>query len=152
VAVGYDYAMAMVTHGAMALGWVNDPLAPTIQLLHAVGFIDHHYMEFIFVLAARCAGLAWLRKPENAPWAATLALVFGPAPTIQNGVFILQLPLLITTFVLQQNAPGGLRFRFIGPTPQLRRELLIGSPRAYPPVRIAVPSRLAAAEHLLAKP
>lgn len=138
---GYDYAMATIARGALALGWVDDPMAlliwipvaavlisvallitiarqiglsrpltmlaglclaltPTTQILHGVGFIDHHYAEFIFVLAALAAGLAWLSKPESPTRAAISAVILGLAPAVQNGLFILQLPLLITMFVL----------------------------------------------------
>ena len=138
---GYDYAMAMILRGAMAVGISSDPMAiliwipvaavlisialmiaiarqlglspsltavaalclglsPTTQLLHSVGLIDHHYAESIFILAALAAGLAWLRQPENATRALAPAVVMGLAPAVQNGLFILQLPLLITLFVM----------------------------------------------------
>lgn len=138
---GYDYAMAMVVRGAMAVGISSDPmailiwipvaavlisialmiaiarqlglspsltavaalclgLAPTTQLLHSVGLIDHHYAELIFILAALAAGLAWLRQPENPTRALVPAVVMGLAPSVQNGLFIVQLPLLITLFVM----------------------------------------------------
>jgi hypothetical protein len=138
---GYDYAVAMIVRGAMAVGISSDPMAiliwipvaavlisialmiaiarqlglsralttvaalclalsPTTQLLHAVGLIDHHYAEFIFILAALAAGLAWLRQPENPTRALAPAIVMGLAPAIHNGLFIIQLPLLITLFVM----------------------------------------------------
>lgn len=74
-------------------------IATTTQMLHAVGFIDHHYAEFIFILSALAAGLAWLRKPESTRRAVAVGVVLGLAPAIQNGLFIIQLPLLATLFV-----------------------------------------------------
>jgi hypothetical protein len=138
---GYDYTMAAIVRGAMAVGLSDDPMAiliwipvaavvlsvalliliarqmalsnsltalaalclavaPTTQSLHGVGQIDHHYVEFIFVLAALAAGLAWLRHPQRALYAAACAVALGLAPAVQNGLFILQLPLLATVFVL----------------------------------------------------
>jgi len=75
-------------------------LSPTTQLLHSVGLIDHHYAEFIFILATLAAGLAWLRQPENPTRALAAAIVMGLAPAIHNGLFIIQLPLLVTLFAM----------------------------------------------------
>ena len=138
---GYDYVMAGIVRGAMALGISSDPmailiwipvvavlasvallvgiarllglsapltalaalslaLARTTQELHSVGVIDHHYAEFIFILGALAAGLVWLRQPENTVRAIAPALVLGLAPAVHNGLFIVQLPLLVTLFAL----------------------------------------------------
>lgn len=138
---GYDYVMAGIVRGAMALGISADPMAiliwipvvailasvallialarqlglspalttlaalclalsPTTQQLHTVGVIDHHYAEFIFILATLIAGLAWLRQPETPLRAIAPAAVMGLAPAVQNGLFIVQLPLLMALFVL----------------------------------------------------
>lgn len=74
-------------------------LLPTTQFLHGAGQIDHHYAEQIFILAALAAGLKWLRLPESRNAVAMVAAVLGVAPAIHNGLFILQLPLLMTLFV-----------------------------------------------------
>lgn len=138
---GYDYAMATIVRGAMAVGMSDDPVAiliwipvaavllsvalliliarqmalsnavtllaalclavaPTTQLLHGLGQIDHHYAEFIFILAALAGGLGWLRNPQQPLYATACAIALGLAPSVQNGLFILQLPLLATVFVL----------------------------------------------------
>jgi asparagine N-glycosylation enzyme membrane subunit Stt3 len=70
------------------------------QTVHGVGNIDHHYAEYIFVLAALLCGLRWLRAPDSRGWAATTAVVMGAAPTFHNGLFIIQLPLLGALAVL----------------------------------------------------
>lgn len=74
-------------------------LAPTTQFLHGTGLIDHHYAELIFVLATLAAGLKWLQQPQSRGAAATVAVILGVAPAIHNGLFILQLPLLVTLFI-----------------------------------------------------
>jgi len=75
-------------------------LSPTTQMLNGVGIIDHHYAEALFILATLATGLAWLRQPDTSARAIALAVTMGLAPAVQNGLFILQLPLLITLFVL----------------------------------------------------
>lgn len=75
-------------------------LSPTTQMLNGVGIIDHHYAEALFILATLAAGLAWLRQPESPTRSIALAVIMGLAPSVQNGLFIVQLPLLITLFVL----------------------------------------------------
>lgn len=70
-------------------------LAPTTQLLHGPGQVDHHFAELICVLAALAAGLRWLQTPASSRAAAQLGGVLGIAPAIHNALFILQLPILI---------------------------------------------------------
>lgn len=138
---GYDYVMAWLVKGGLALGLANDPMAiliwlpvaavfvsigllmliarrlslspglvaiaglaaalsPLTQYLHAVGQIDHHYAEYIFVLAMIACGLRWLARPEDTKHAILIGVVLGAAPNINNGLFILQVPLLATLLVL----------------------------------------------------
>lgn len=73
-------------------------LAPTTQDLHGIGKIDHHYAELIFILTALAAGLVLLDEPQRLRRAAALGLGLGVAPSIHNGLFILQLPLLACLF------------------------------------------------------
>jgi asparagine N-glycosylation enzyme membrane subunit Stt3 len=138
---GYDYAMAWLVKGGLALGLATDPMAiliwlpvvavfasigllmliarrlslspgliviaglaaalsPLTQYLHAVGQIDHHFAEYIFVLAMVACGLRWFARPDDAKHAIILGVVLGAAPNINNGLFILQVPLLATLLVL----------------------------------------------------
>lgn len=133
---GYDYLMAKLVRGGMALGLSDQPikillwlpvaavalsiglliligrrvglsvwpltlaalcmaLAPTTQLLHGFGEIDHHFAELICVLAALAAGLTWFRNPTRASSLA-LGAAFGLSLGIHNGLFILQVPFLAT--------------------------------------------------------
>ena len=75
-------------------------LSPLTQYLHSVGQIDHHYAEFIFVLATLVCGLRWLQRPDDGWAAITLGAVLAAAPAINNGLFILQLPVLAAMLVL----------------------------------------------------
>ena len=40
-------------------------LSPLTQYLHGVGQIDHHFAEYIFVLATIACGLRWFARPED---------------------------------------------------------------------------------------
>lgn len=74
--------------------------SPLTQLLHTVGQIDHHYAEYIFVLASIACGLKCLLQPQNPRAAIVLGVALGAAPGINNGLFILQLPILLTLALL----------------------------------------------------
>lgn len=78
----------------MTLAGLCVAMSPMTQYLHGVGFIDHHYVEYIFVLATLVAGLSWFQNLHAAGPAIVLGLILGLAPAIQNGLFILQLPVL----------------------------------------------------------
>lgn len=83
-------------------------LAPTTQLLHGPGEIDHHFAELILLLATLACGLGWLQSPSSWRRAALLGSLLGVAPAIHNALFILQLPILCATFALwlqQQRVP-----------------------------------------------
>jgi hypothetical protein len=71
-------------------------MSPLTQELHRVGMLDHHYVEHTFVLATVLFGLRWLQAIENPRRAVALGVVLGLAPAFHNGLFILQLPVLIT--------------------------------------------------------
>jgi hypothetical protein len=75
-------------------------LSPLTQYLHGVGQIDHHYAEYIFVLATLACGLKWLSNPAQRGAAIVLGIVLGIAPAIHNGMFVLQVPVLASLFVL----------------------------------------------------
>lgn len=83
-------------------------LSPLTQGLHGIGIIDHHNVEFSFVLLTLLTGVMWLDKPESGRKAAVLGLVLGAAPAFHNGLFVLQLPVLATLGVLwmQSRAPS----------------------------------------------
>lgn len=71
-------------------------LSPTTQSLFGVGQLDHHFAEGTLVLAALALGLRWLREPTRTSSAVHVGITLGIAPAIHNGLFILQLPLLVS--------------------------------------------------------
>jgi asparagine N-glycosylation enzyme membrane subunit Stt3 len=75
-------------------------LSPLTTLIHGAGMIDHHYAEYIFVLATIASGMAWFCNPADDRAALVLGLVLGIAPAIHNGLFILQIPVLATVFLM----------------------------------------------------
>jgi len=70
------------------------------RTLHRVGMLDHHYVEQTFVLAMVFLGLGWFQQIGNQRRAALLGFALGMAPAFHNGLFILQLPVLITLLCL----------------------------------------------------
>jgi hypothetical protein len=75
-------------------------LSPLTQLLHAIGMVDHHYVEHTLVLLTAWLGIRWFQCSDRYPRAICLAAVLGLAPAFHNGLFILQLVPLATVFVL----------------------------------------------------
>jgi hypothetical protein len=133
---GYDYVVAKIVRGALAIGIGSDPLMVALwipvvavvfglallmllarrlglgdwavalaglcmalsantQLLFGFGELDHHYAEYMCILASLAAGLAWFRTPGTSS-AIVLGATFGAGLAIHNGLFILQLPFLAT--------------------------------------------------------
>jgi hypothetical protein len=74
-------------------------LSPLTQGMHSIGSIDHHYAEYIVILAFMASALWWMRRPESRFTAAVTALVLGMGPAVHNGLFAIQLPLLLATAV-----------------------------------------------------
>jgi len=83
-----------------ALVLLGYALSPLTMLLHGVGIIDHHYIEYTFVLLTVYTGLLWLNHPERNFSAVLLGITLGSAPAFHNGLFILQLPVLLTLAIL----------------------------------------------------
>ena len=86
--------------GMRAVAMLGFALSPLVQLSHATGMIDHHYMELTFVLLSTWVGLRWLRNSTSRSAAALLGVALGLAPAFHNGLFILQIPLLACLFLL----------------------------------------------------
>ena len=70
-------------------------LAPFVQLMHMVGKVDHHFIEFTFVLLVTWLGLCWFSRKQSRASAIGLGLALGLAPGFHNGLFILQIPVLV---------------------------------------------------------
>lgn len=95
---------------AQALVALCFALSPLTQNLHAIGQVDHHFLEYTFTLAALLCGLRWARSPERAGPAAALGAVLGLANAVHNGLFVLQVPVLL--------AAGAWWLRQLGPLPR----------------------------------
>ncbi len=83
-----------------ALVMLGFALSPLTQSLHGVGLIDHHYVEYTFVLLTLLTGLVWFKKPDRPGRAITLGITLGIAPAFHTGLFILQAPVLLALFLL----------------------------------------------------
>lgn len=83
-------------------------MLPTSQVMHSIGMIDHHFLEFSFVLLAVWLGLRWLANSANRVRAIALGAVLGIAVAFHNGLFALQIPLLACVFILwlRESAPA----------------------------------------------
>jgi hypothetical protein len=83
-------------------------LSPLTMQLHGVGFIDHHYIEYTFVLLTLFTGIYWLNQPEKSVRAALLGITLGCAPAFHTGLFILQAPVLLVLVILwiRHSTPG----------------------------------------------
>jgi hypothetical protein len=79
---------------ATALAGLSVAVSPLTPVLHGVGNVDHHWAEYVFVLASIGAGLKWFLRADNVRAACVLGIVLGIAPAIHNGLFILQIPVL----------------------------------------------------------
>jgi hypothetical protein len=75
-------------------------ISPLTQLLHAIGMVDHHYIEHTFILLALWLGLRWFDEPNDPKRAAALGVTLGLAPAFHNGLFLLQLLPLATVAIL----------------------------------------------------
>ena len=93
--------------GMLAVALLGFAMMPLVQNLHGLGFIDHHFLEFTFVLATILTGLRFFSAECSRRDAIALGVVLGLAPAFHNGLFILQLPVLVTMFALwlRNNTP-----------------------------------------------
>jgi hypothetical protein len=64
--------------------------------LHRVGMLDHHFIEYSFVLAVLAVGLLWFAQFAHRGYALLLGVILGAAPAFHNGLFIIQLPILLS--------------------------------------------------------
>ena len=86
--------------GFRALLMLAFALSPLTQMPHSVAMLDHHYIEHTFVLLNIWLGLRWFSDITMHRSAAALGLALGVATAFHNGLFILQLPVLATAFLL----------------------------------------------------
>lgn len=75
-------------------------MLPVSQLMHSIGMIDHHFLEFTFILLAVWLGMRWLAEPADRRRAAALGVALGAAVAFHNGLFAIQIPLIGSVFIL----------------------------------------------------
>jgi hypothetical protein len=77
-----------------AIGIIFFAALPMIFVLFAVGNIDHHFAELLWLLMTLCA-LLWFIESPGLGAGIALGLVLGSANAITNGLFILQLAVVL---------------------------------------------------------
>ena len=75
-------------------------LSPLTQVLHGVGRIDHHYFEFTLVLLSCLVGLYWFKSPNSKSLSTACGIGLGIGIAFHNGLFLLQVPLLVSMGLL----------------------------------------------------
>lgn len=95
-------ALLLVLARRLQLAWpllvvvmLSYSVSALTQGLHRVGMLDHHFVEYSVVLALLVTGLGWSRDLADPRQAALVGTVLGLAPAFHNGLFILQLPVLL---------------------------------------------------------
>ena len=83
-----------------ALAMIALALAPFLQMMHMVGRVDHHFAEFTFVLLVTLFGLRWFQALPNRTAAIGLGVSLGLAVGFHNGLFVLQIPVLLCVGIL----------------------------------------------------
>lgn len=73
---------------------------PLTQNLHGAGRIDHHFMEHTMVLLTLWAGIQWFKRDKGMRNSILLGLVLGFAIGVNNGLFVLQIPVVLTLAIL----------------------------------------------------
>jgi hypothetical protein len=70
---------------------------PMVYMQFAVGNIDHHFAELLWTLGTLSTGI-WFFSAKRLSYGAGIALgcVLGSALAIHNGLFILQIPVVVT--------------------------------------------------------
>ena len=71
-------------------------LSPLTLILHSLGIVDHHSFEHMFVLLSFIGVLLWYKKPDSKIGPLLTGIVMGGSQIFHAGLFILQVPLLLT--------------------------------------------------------
>ena len=91
---------AGLTLANRAIAMLAFAMAPFVQLMHMVGKVDHHFIEFTFVLLVIWLGLRLFNTDTGKASAIGLGIALGLAPGFHNGLFILQIPVLVSVGLL----------------------------------------------------
>ncbi|HTU68105.1 MAG TPA: hypothetical protein VMF52_19320 [Steroidobacteraceae bacterium] len=93
VLIARQLALPLLHSAVLTLGFA---LLPAAFRTFSVGNVDHHFAEMTWTLGTWAAGLWFCREGGRSLLPAlVLGAVLGSAVAIQNGLFILQLPLCI---------------------------------------------------------
>jgi hypothetical protein len=84
-----------VTHAMSALVCIGFAMLPLTQQLHMAGRLDHHFAELTFVLTTTLFLILLGQAPSKRRYAIGLGISLGLAHGVNNGMFILQIPLLV---------------------------------------------------------
>jgi hypothetical protein len=84
-----------LTGAQAAIAVIAFALLPGVFTLFAVGNLDHHFAEMLWLLMTMCATLWFYDARTRLAPALVLAGVLGSAVAMQNGLFILQLIVLL---------------------------------------------------------
>ena len=90
---------AKLDQATTAIALLVFALLPITQNIHGLGRIDHHFLELTFVLLTVYFGLRLFARTRVVD-AAALGSVLGFASAFHNGLFILQIPVLISILLL----------------------------------------------------
>jgi hypothetical protein len=98
--------LVLVVSAALKLPWpfrimaaLYAALLPLNQVLHGVGRVDHHFMEYTFVLLTLAASINWFKDDQSRAFAALTGFSLGIASGFHNALFVLQIPVLASFFV-----------------------------------------------------
>jgi hypothetical protein len=93
VVIARQLALPFFYAALLVLGFASLPL---VYVPFAVGNIDHHYCELLWTLGLISAGMAFFRAAAAGYRAGiVMGCVLGSAMAIHNGLFILQIPVVI---------------------------------------------------------
>jgi hypothetical protein len=84
-----------LTLGQTLIGVIFFAALPMVTVLFAVGNIDHHFAELLWLLMTLCAMLWFFDARDTLKAGLALGAVLGSANAITNGLFILQLTVLL---------------------------------------------------------
>jgi hypothetical protein len=112
-----------LSFGTRILALAFFALTPLTSDLHRVGMIDHHYIEYTFILATLWLGLRWFRDLSDRRHAIALGAVLGAAVAFHNSLFVTQAPVLAALAwrwglrrPLERGAAGAFAAALIGTT------------------------------------
>jgi hypothetical protein len=91
VIIARQVALPMLLTAVLVVAFA---LMPAAFRAFSVGNVDHHFAEMLVTLGVLSAGLWFFRADNRRPAAAvTLGILLGGAVALQNGLFILMVPL-----------------------------------------------------------